>query len=294
RHQINIDDTDDTDVLPLFMPAIAFIQTELDRGRGVLVHCQAGMSRSATIVAAYLMYTQKLGPEDALELIRKARPTIQPNAGFLQQLEVFHAAAYESTASLDSNSNSTSTSTPTSTSTVGVTPNAVAVVLPPAVSAVSAPLATEIGASARANSNSSTAPHAQPLMSAAELSAQLYANPKLAGLRTPSVMTPPPAPVESPPILVNPKCSGYFVEPMKWMDCLRDGQVAGKIVCPNKKCGAKLGNYEWPGMQCGCREWVTPVGHPLLGRQIQSGRAKLIRCDGQGFCINRSKVDEVV
>lgn len=46
RHQINIDDTDDTDVLPLFMPAIAFIQAELDKGRGVLVHCQAGMSET--------------------------------------------------------------------------------------------------------------------------------------------------------------------------------------------------------------------------------------------------------
>lgn len=44
RHQINIDDVDEEDVLVHFMPAIAFIQAELDKGRGVLVHCQAGMS----------------------------------------------------------------------------------------------------------------------------------------------------------------------------------------------------------------------------------------------------------
>ncbi|WVF69173.1 hypothetical protein IAT40_003948 [Kwoniella sp. CBS 6097] len=74
-----------------------------------------------------------------------------------------------------------------------------------------------------------------------------------------------------PPILVNPKCSGYFVEPLTWMEpVLSKGQIAGKLVCPNEKCGAKIGNFDWAGVQCGCREWVTP-----------------------GFCIHRSKVDEV-
>ncbi|KAF5334993.1 hypothetical protein D9611_010052 [Ephemerocybe angulata] len=73
------------------------------------------------------------------------------------------------------------------------------------------------------------------------------------------------------PILSNPACSGYFVEPLKWMDhFLSAGEHQGKIVCPNPKCKAKLGNYDWSGVGCGCREWVTP-----------------------GFCINRSKVDEI-
>jgi len=115
------------------------------------------------------------------------------------------------------------------------------------------------------------------LASPAELAAQLHANPKLAALRSPMAMTPlqsvtkATSPV-SPPILMNPKCSGYFVEPMKWMEpFLESGQLAGKITCPNTKCGAKLGNYDWAGVCCGCKEWVTP-----------------------GFCINRSKVDEIV
>ncbi|WVQ83062.1 hypothetical protein IAT38_005200 [Cryptococcus sp. DSM 104549] len=74
-----------------------------------------------------------------------------------------------------------------------------------------------------------------------------------------------------PPILVNIKCSGYFVEPLTWMEpVLSKGQVAGKLVCPNEKCGVKIGNFDWAGVQCGCKEWVTP-----------------------GFCIHRSKVDEV-
>ncbi|WWC88685.1 uncharacterized protein L201_003598 [Kwoniella dendrophila CBS 6074] len=73
------------------------------------------------------------------------------------------------------------------------------------------------------------------------------------------------------PILVNNKCSGYFVEPLTWMEpVLQNGDIAGKLVCPNVKCGVKIGNFDWAGVQCGCKEWVTP-----------------------GFCIHRSKVDEV-
>lgn len=52
---------------------------------------------------------------------------------------------------------------------------------------------------------------------------------------------------------------------MKWMESfLERGQLAGKIVCPNKKCGAKIGNYDWAGVCCGCKEWVTPVGIDAL------------------------------
>lgn len=47
---------------------------------------------------------------------------------------------------------------------------------------------------------------------------------------------------------------------MNWMEpFLESGQLAGKIICPNKKCGAKLGNYDWAGVCCGCKQWVTPV-----------------------------------
>ena len=47
------------------------------------------------------------------------------------------------------------------------------------------------------------------------ISAQLYANPNLAPLRTagrPVSATQPPTLTSVPPILVDPRCSGYFVE----------------------------------------------------------------------------------
>lgn len=78
---------------------------------------------------------------------------------------------------------------------------------------------------------------------------------------------------------------------MKWMEpFLSSGVVAGKITCPNEKCGAKLGNFDWAGVMCSCKEWVTPVrdkfGFPCESRDTN--------CNRQGFCIARSKVDEVM
>lgn len=52
---------------------------------------------------------------------------------------------------------------------------------------------------------------------------------------------------------------------MKWMEpFLEKGELAGKIICPNKACGAKLGNYDWAGVCCSCKEWVTPVCYSIL------------------------------
>ncbi|OCH89205.1 hypothetical protein OBBRIDRAFT_732976 [Obba rivulosa] len=470
--QLNIDDTEDTDVLPHLVSALTFIQAELDKQWGVLVHCQAGMSRSATIVAAYLMYSQNLDVDGALEMIKKVRPRIQPNDGFLRQLEVFHAASFkvsrrdkatrmyylervmqdvmngDGTVETDMFAKYPRTPTDSAPATPAVLPKrrirckmcrqelatrehmldhgqlgadtpASAYALSPATSRRGSmhdnhplnplrsqppsrrpstherplgPLSpltsssTPPAISRRTSMNDSStrprmgsatdtrplkssllalegaarfghdlsdlsdslsesaleddtpneqdkqlemqkdkdanvgtggeqprsvAPHADsepisaipPLLARrlsssnglahpSDLAAQLYSNPKLAALRQPatpgvsslSPMSPisptglPANPLAakiaavSPPILANPKCSGYFVEPMKWMEpFLEKGQIAGKIVCPNKKCGAKLGNYDWAGMCCGCKEWVVP-----------------------GFCINRSKVDEVV
>ncbi|KAF7316499.1 hypothetical protein MIND_00169000 [Mycena indigotica] len=447
RHQISLDDTEETDVLVHFIPAITFIQAELDKGRGVLVHCQAGMSRSVTIVAAYLMYTQNIDTEAALELIRQSRPNIDPNPGFLHQLEIFHQAAYKIsrrdkstrmfymeraveevmngdgslpettmfakyprtpsdsapgtpggprrkirckmcrqelatrehmldhgqlgaptpaavTPVVSRHPSMTMASRPrigsfgtgarprrpsglgdtmlqmSALETEDDSPNAETVKeevpvapearrtlsdplrrprLRPLISGVadltmsqlsmstSSALDTEDDSGPEDNSEVQPIPRTHPFAlatqlgrrlsdaviaspgepsqasenvpehaptrfsSADDIAEQLLSNPKLAALRGSPVMSPltpmlgsssKAFPV-SQPIIVNPKCSGYFVEPMKWMEpFLEEGQIAGKITCPNPKCGAKLGNYDWAGMCCGCKEWVTPIWRP--------------------------------
>ena len=76
--------------------------------------------------------------------------------------------------------------------------------------------------------SSTAAAGVSTLQHGADLAAQLHANPKLAGLRSSGglAMTPLQTTTRaidkasiSPPILMNPKCSGYFVEPVSRVVC---------------------------------------------------------------------------
>lgn len=51
----------------------------------VLVHCAVGVSRSASLVLAFLMIHQRLSLLDAVQTV-KLRRWIFPNRGFLRQL----------------------------------------------------------------------------------------------------------------------------------------------------------------------------------------------------------------
>lgn len=73
--------------LQKFLPeCLSYICQCLADEINVLVHCNAGVSRSASVVIAYLILYQKLSFEDAFESVRKARPCIRPNSGFMVQL----------------------------------------------------------------------------------------------------------------------------------------------------------------------------------------------------------------
>uniref|UniRef100_A0A8D0N3H8 JNK pathway associated phosphatase n=1 Tax=Sus scrofa TaxID=9823 RepID=A0A8D0N3H8_PIG len=72
-----------------FKESIQFIHECRLRGEGCLVHCLAGVSRSVTLVVAYVMTVTDLGWEDALHTVRAGRSCANPNLGFQRQLQEF-------------------------------------------------------------------------------------------------------------------------------------------------------------------------------------------------------------
>ena len=54
-----------------------------------MVHCNDGMSRSASLVIAYIMQTYGLDFKTALNHVQQRRFCVQPNDGFEQQLKEF-------------------------------------------------------------------------------------------------------------------------------------------------------------------------------------------------------------
>ena len=86
-----------------FTDAINFIASALNPGstsenpnpkKGkVFIHCAYGVSRSSTLLAAYLMHMRGMGVSGAIKYIKQKRPQVQPNVGFLAALDL-HASTY--------------------------------------------------------------------------------------------------------------------------------------------------------------------------------------------------------
>lgn len=86
---IKVDDMPQSDLLSYFTMAADFIEDGQKNGN-VLVHCLFGVSRSATLVACFLMRKYKINVDDALSRIKTARPSIGPNNGFISQLLLYY------------------------------------------------------------------------------------------------------------------------------------------------------------------------------------------------------------
>ncbi len=74
------------DILSLIPSVIFFMVEALASGGHVLVHCNLGISRSSTLVLAYLMYSRHWTLAVAYKFVRERRPLVHPNTGFMSQL----------------------------------------------------------------------------------------------------------------------------------------------------------------------------------------------------------------
>ncbi|XP_006865161.1 PREDICTED: phosphatidylglycerophosphatase and protein-tyrosine phosphatase 1 [Chrysochloris asiatica] len=69
---------------------VEFVLKYQSLGQCVYVHCKAGRSRSATMVAAYLIQVHNWSPEEAVRFITKIRSHIHVRTGQLEVLKEFH------------------------------------------------------------------------------------------------------------------------------------------------------------------------------------------------------------
>ncbi|TFK51859.1 phosphatases II [Heliocybe sulcata] len=91
RLHVKIADRPDEDILQWLDGTTEFISDALesDKRNKVLVHCFQGMSRSATVVCAYLIATMGMSPTKSISFVKSKRGIVCPNYGFVKQLQTY-------------------------------------------------------------------------------------------------------------------------------------------------------------------------------------------------------------
>ena len=83
--QIEMPDFPNANILQHVPQALSFISNSLKQGK-ILVHCAAGVSRSASIVIAYIMVKNEYNFNTAKDFVKSKRSCIWPNPGFQRQI----------------------------------------------------------------------------------------------------------------------------------------------------------------------------------------------------------------
>ncbi|KAL6732875.1 hypothetical protein Aduo_003588 [Ancylostoma duodenale] len=84
--KVRIDDHPYARIQDYFDQVADKIKAVKDRGGKTLVHCMAGVSRSASLVMIYLVKYERMTLRQAYHYVKSARPVIRPNVGFWKQM----------------------------------------------------------------------------------------------------------------------------------------------------------------------------------------------------------------
>ena len=88
---VDIDDEESTSISPHFKEVHAFLEkAEMTKKSRCLVHCMVGISRSSTLVIAYLMLRNPhLSLRESFYQVKRARDVVAPNPAFARELMKF-------------------------------------------------------------------------------------------------------------------------------------------------------------------------------------------------------------
>ncbi|XP_019437073.1 PREDICTED: dual specificity protein phosphatase 12-like [Lupinus angustifolius] len=256
RMAVPLKDTENEDLLDYLEDCVDFIDRSRKEG-SVLVHCFAGVSRSAAVITAYLMRTEHLSQEDALQSLRKSCEFVCPNDGFLEQLKMFEEMGFK----VDYSSpiykrfrlkilGDHFCGSGIDSSKLGADPG-----MPVQIS--------------------SDVEEATKVENKRRLTYRCKKCRRVVALQE-NVVEHTPGEGETSfewhkRRSGNPfdksneyECSSIFIEPLRWMKAVEEGALEGKLSCVH--CDARLGYFNWTGIQCSCGSWITPAFQLHKGR----------------------------
>ncbi|EDO34381.1 predicted protein, partial [Nematostella vectensis] len=228
-------DEPNADLLSHLDECIRFIEDGIKHEEPVLVHCLAGVSRSIAVILAYIMKSDQVSLDDAVNKMSEIYSSeISPNQGFLDQLKIYEEMGCKVNTS----------------------------------SALFKQYRLQLLASQiQGTIFTSCALFILEFKSPMERSQNIY---KCKKCRVTLFNSGSTVEHETGSMPFNwqkkdqthlntsmPLCTSLFIEPVEWMLSGLQGTVAGKICCP--KCSARLGSFNWAGMQCSCAAWITPA-----------------------------------
>jgi len=245
---IQVTDMDGEDLLSHFDSAYEFIKTGQEKS-SVLVHCYYGISRSASIITAYIMKKYKISFDDAFQRVKVKNAAALPNIGFQAQLNLYETLGWK----IDKNNMQFKLFrlkiAARKVKKVKILPQDCIDVIkgdPSLICARPDPKVYRCRKCRRILAlQSNLLPH--------------YVNEKLSWKDS----------------KLSSDYSGFqlcsdtiFVEPMTWMSVSQS--ESGKINCP--KCQSKLGSYSWTmGCQCQCGAKVSPAFYFVPSKIDYSG-----------------------
>ncbi|KAE8601180.1 hypothetical protein XENTR_v10013569 [Xenopus tropicalis] len=233
---VHILDDASQDLLSCLPACTDFLKEALGKcGRSVLVHCHAGVSRSAAVIAAYLMHTSNLSLEDACSRLQALKSDIRMNEEFLGQLSLYETMGCDVDMTCASYKQYRLQKVTEKYPELLKLPQEVFASDPCSMAQTAEVLYRCRKCRRSLFRETSILNHALGTGAAA-----------FAHKRPPSLQK-----------VDSTKCTSYFVEPVQWMEEALLGVMDGQLLCP--KCSSKLGSFNWYGVQCSCGRWVTPA-----------------------------------
>ncbi|XP_021893356.1 dual specificity protein phosphatase 12-like isoform X2 [Carica papaya] len=245
---VPIRDMENENLLDYLDVCLDFVDQSRKEG-AVLVHCFAGVSRSAAIITAYLMRTEQLSQE-ALDSMRQSCEFVCPNDGFLEQLKMFeemsfkvdHASPIYKRFRLKVLGDSYNRGEKIDSSKFGADPG-----LPKEVS-------SKLELSANGENNRTPVYRCKKCRRVVALQENVVDHAPGEGETSFGWQKRRSG---NPFKSAETECSSVFVEPLRWMTAVEEGALEGKLSCAH--CEARLGYFNWSGIQCSCGSWITPA-----------------------------------